>query len=125
MFAKMAWLGAAGALGALARYGLSGVVQKACNAEFPWGTWAVNIAGCFLIGFVWTLAEERALISPQVRLIVLTGFMGAFTTFSTYIFETGQMVRDSQWLWAGANLVGQNVVGLGLLYLGMLAARLS
>lgn len=92
--------------------------------RFPWGTLVVNGLGCFLFGIVWALAEERLVISGETRLILLTGFMGAFTTFSTFAFETGAFVRDSEWLLAVTNLIGQNVLGLALVFLGFTASRL-
>ncbi|MFV2068514.1 MAG: CrcB family protein, partial [Pirellulales bacterium] len=91
---------------------------------FPLGTLAVNATGCLLFGFVWAAAEERALLSTETRSIVLIGFMGALTTFSTYVFESGQMLRESEWLLAGGNFVAQNVLGLLCLYLGTVLARL-
>lgn len=124
MWQKIAWLAAAGALGTLARYGLSGFAQKFHQGAFPVGTLTVNAVGCLLFGFVWVAAEERALLSTESRLIVLTGFMGALTTFSTYVFESGQMLRDSEWLLAGGNFIVQNILGLLCLYLGMVLARL-
>ena len=120
---ELVWLATAGALGTLCRYGLSGIVQRAGAARFPWGTWSVNALGCFLFALVWALAEERLVISGQTRFIILTGFMGAFTTFSTMAFETGELLRESEWLLAMANLAGQNCVGLACLYLGFVAAR--
>ncbi len=124
MWQKLAWLAAAGTLGTFSRYFLSGLVQRLHDGEFPWGTLAVNALGCLLFGLVWTLAEERSLISAQNRAILLIGFMGAFTTFSTYVFETGQMLRDSEWLLAMGNFAGQNVLGFVSLYLGAVLARL-
>lgn len=124
MWQKFAWLALAGALGTLTRYGLGGFAQKFNQGAFPVGTLTVNAVGCLLFGFIWIAAEERALISIETRVIVLTGFMGALTTFSTYIFESGQMLRDSEWLLAGGNFVMQNVLGLLCLYLGMVLARL-
>ncbi len=121
---KMAWLALAGAVGTLARYGLGGWVQKLIPTAFPWGTLAVNAAGCFLFGIVWALAEQRMLISGQTRLILLVGFMGAFTTFSTYAFETAQMLDDSEWLLAAANLLSQNVLGIALVLTGIALGRL-
>lgn len=121
---KLLWLGAAGALGALARYGLAGMVQRVGGAAFPWGTWAVNVVGTFLFGLVWSLAEERMLISGETRLIVLTGFMGAFTTFSTFMFETGTLVRAAEWDLVALNVLGQNVAGLALMFVGMAVGRL-
>ena len=72
---------------------LSGLVQRLAGERFPLGTMAVNLLGCLLFGFVWGYLEGRVGLSPQTRTIVLTGFMGAFTTFSTYAFETVTLVR--------------------------------
>ncbi len=83
---------------------------------FPWGTLTVNLAGSFLFGLVWALATERSVISGDVRIIVLAGFMGAFTTFSTFMFETGELIKDSQWLLAAGNLAIQNVLGLAAVF---------
>ena len=83
MWHEILWIALAGALGTLARYGLGGAVQTVLGQNFPWGTLVVNAIGCLLFGLVWTLAEERLLISGHLRFIVLVGFMGAFTTFST------------------------------------------
>ena len=120
---KLLWLAAAGAAGTLSRYGLGGLVQRLSGGTYPWGTLVVNACGCFLFGLVWALAEERLLISGETRLVVLVGFMGAFTTFSSYAFETGAMLRDAEWLLAGANMLAHNVLGLLLFFLGMVAGR--
>ncbi len=121
---KVLLIAAAGAVGSLARYWLSGFVQEVVGIGFPWGTFAVNVLGSFLFGLVWTLSEERLLISPDARVMILTGFMGAFTTFSTFMFETGGFIRDSQWLLAAGNVVSQVVVGVICVFLGMAAGRL-
>ncbi|MBI3811742.1 MAG: fluoride efflux transporter CrcB [Nitrospirae bacterium] len=121
---KLIWIGLAGALGTFARYGLSGVVQRACGASFPCGTLAVNILGCFLFGLVWSLAEDRLLIRGEVRTVILIGFMGAFTTFSSFAFETAQLLRDAQWASAATNIAAQNVLGIVGLFLGLMAGRL-
>ena len=120
---KLAWLAVLGAAGTLARYGLGGFVQRLHGGAFPWGTLAVNALGCFLFGLVWTLAEERLVISGETRTIVLLGFMGAFTTFSTFAFETGAMLRDTEWLLAAGNLLAQNGLGLGFFFLGAALGR--
>jgi CrcB protein len=114
----------AGSLGALARYGLAGFVQNNSGSSFPWGTISVNVLGTFLFGFIWSLADERLLISSETRLIVLTGFMGAFTTFSTFMFETGTLMQDDQWLMAFGNLSLQLIAGIICLFLGLAAGRL-
>ena len=112
-------LAAAGALGTLARFGLQGAVQRAADTNLPVGTLAVNALGSFLFGIIWPLAEERLLISPEARRILLVGFMGAFTTFSTFAFETGQLARDTQWAAVFGNILAQNVLGIGLFLVGL------
>ena len=121
--AKLAWLAALGALGTLARYGLGGAVQHLHESGFPWGTLAVNTLGCFLFGLVWTLAEERLVISGETRAVVLIGFMGAFTTFSTYAFETAAMLRDAAWLPAAGNVLAHNGLGIAGFFLGVALGR--
>ncbi|MDD5135248.1 MAG: fluoride efflux transporter CrcB [Phycisphaerae bacterium] len=117
MLQKIIYLALAGACGTLARYWLGGLVQRNISAEFPFGTAAVNIVGCLAFGLLWALIENRLALSGQARTIVFIGFFGAFTTFSSFAFETAQMLDDSQWLWASANIILQNVLGL----IGMLA----
>jgi CrcB protein len=120
---KLVSLAAAGALGTLARYGLAGLVQRLHDSGFPWGTLAVNVLGCLFFGVVWSLAEERLVISGETRLVVLIGFMGAFTTFSTYAFETGAMLRDAEWLLAAVNVASQNLLGVAGFFLGIAIGR--
>ncbi|ABA58743.1 camphor resistance protein CrcB [Nitrosococcus oceani ATCC 19707] len=124
MWQKLAWIALAGAGGTLSRYALSGLVQNLCGASFPWGTWVVNGLGCFLFGMIWALAEERLLITGEIRFIVLTGFMGAFTTFSTFAFEASQFLRDSEWLLAAIHLIGQNSLGLVCVFLGFTISQI-
>lgn len=124
MYSRLAWIALAGAVGTLCRYWVSGLVQAAGGDRFPWGTLAVNVAGCFLFGLISGLAEDRLLISNQTRFILATGFLGAFTTFSTFAYETTAYLRDSQWLLASANLVGQNTLGLAAVVVGFAASRM-
>ena len=105
MWKQLLCLALAGALGTLARYGVSALVQLAGRSPFPWGTLLVNAAGCFLFGLIFPLAEGRTTIDPQTRFILLAGFMGAFTTFSTFGFETARLIHESQWGLAAANLL--------------------
>jgi CrcB protein len=124
MMSKIALIALAGAFGTVCRYWLSGLAYDILGKDFPWGTWAVNILGCFLFGLVWILAEERGFLSAQARVLILTGFMGAFTTFSTFIFESGALAGDAQWLKFVLNVGGQNLVGLTALYLGSNLGRI-
>jgi len=119
MMQKMLIIGFAGAMGTLARYGMAGMVQRVVGTSFPWGTVAVNVAGCFLAGLLWSLLEKRIHLDPGLQLALFIGFMGAFTTFSTFILETGHLVRQDAWIHAGANLLLQNVIGLACLAGGL------
>lgn len=121
---KIFWIALAGAGGTLMRYWMGGLVQRLWGGTFPWGTFAVNMTGCFLFGLVWTLAEERLVISGETRAVILVGFMGAFTTFSSFIFETGSLLRDGQWAFALGNAALQNLTGLVLFFLGVALGRI-
>jgi fluoride exporter len=120
---RLLGLAAFGAIGTLARFWLGGLVQRHAGSSFPWGTLVVNAAGCFVFGIVWSLASERSLLRGEARTIVLIGFFGAFTTFSSFAFETVQMLRDGQWLRAVANVGLQNAIGLLLLMAGAALGR--
>lgn len=120
---KLLWLGLGGGLGALSRYGLAGLVHRLYPGSFPLGTFVVNVAGCLAFGLIWGLFDARLAAGPTVRAAVLVGFMGAFTTFSTYMFEGADLMRQGQWAWALAYLGGQNLLGLAGLALGLAAAR--
>lgn len=121
---KLAWLVLAGALGTLARYGLAGFIHRINGASFPWGTVVVNLTGCFLAGLLWSLFENRWAVSGETRTIVLVGFMGAFTTFSAFILETGELLRSAEWLHAAANITVQNSLGVVALFIGAALGRL-
>ena len=116
---KLLAIALAGSAGTLCRYGLGGLVHRVAGAQIPWGTVVVNLLGCFLFGLVWALSEDRLSISSEIRTVILVGFMGAFTTFSTFIFETRELLRDSLWLFACGNLLIQNVGGIATLMLGI------
>ena len=120
---KLLWLAVAGAVGTLSRYALAGFVQRLAGGVFPWGTLAVNGLGCFVFGVIWAMAGERLALGPELRTIVLVGFLGEFTTFSALISESGLLAMDSEWLWATANLLGQNVLGIVTFFLGLLLGR--
>lgn len=120
---QLLWIGAAGALGALTRYGMALAVQRGTGAMFPWGILAVNTAGCFLFGLVFGLAEERGVIRPDLRAIALIGFLGAFTTFSTFAFDTLNLVRSERYFPAAANVLLSNVLGVVAVFAGLALSR--
>lgn len=123
MLQKMLLLAGAGALGTLARYEVSGLAQRLGNGSFPTGTLAVNLIGSFLFGLIWAMVETRMVISAETRTIVLTGFMGAFTTFSTFMFETGGFLQTGQWALAALNILAQNGGGIACMLLGLTAGQ--
>jgi CrcB protein len=117
------YLAIGGTTGTLLRYWLSTLMQGTSKGTFPIGTFTVNMLGCFLFGAVWSLAEGRITLSPHLRLLILVGFMGAFTTFSTFAFESGAFLRDSQLTSAIINIVAQNVIGIIALLIGIALGR--
>ncbi|NLX97985.1 MAG: CrcB family protein [Rhodopirellula sp.] len=121
---KLIWMALAGGLGTLARYWFAGMVQNAAGTFFPWGTAVVNLTGCLLFGLLVAVMEGRFAFSGETRAILLVGFMGAFTTFSTFVFETEQLLANSEWALAAGNLTLQNLVGIFALLLGLTLGRL-
>lgn len=124
MWSKLGLLAVAGLVGTLSRYWVSGYTYQIMGSKFAWGTLAVNVIGCFLFGLIAALADERMLISTNTRFIILTGFMGAFTTFSTFSFETMNYVRDSQFTLAFLNIAVSCLLGFGGIISGTLIARI-
>lgn len=116
---------AAGSIaGGFARYWAAGAVYRWLGTSFPYGTFAVNMLGCFLIGLFDALAGERFVLGPTSRLLLMTGFCGAFTTFSTLALETSNLMKGGDFARALLNAAGSVVLGLILLRLGALAGRL-
>lgn len=124
MLQKLLLISLGGACGALGRFGLAGAVQKSLDSGFPWGTAAVNLIGCCLFGLFWALAVERGALNADVRAFILVGFLGSFTTFSTFISETGQLLTDSGLIVGLGNAAFQVISGIGLFFLGVAVGRL-
>jgi fluoride exporter len=122
---RLLLLAAAGAAGTLCRYGLGGLVQSGLGTRLPWSTLVVNVAGCFAAGLLFGLFENKWAFSGETRVIVFIGFMGAFTTFSSYMLETSELARDAQWVAAVGNMILQNGLGAAALFAGLVAARLA
>lgn len=121
----MKWwlLFAGGGAGAILRYAVGLWVDARTGPGFPWGTFVVNVAGCFAIGVVATLADEHAWISPAARLLLVTGLLGGFTTFSTFGMETWQLVEDGAGWLALANAGGSLAAGIAAVVLGAVLTR--
>jgi fluoride exporter len=113
----------AGALGALARYGLDGAVSRRFPTAFPWGTFVVNISGALVLGFLVTVMTEQLTTAPWLRSVLAIGFLGAYTTFSTLQYETYRLLEDGALGLAAANVGGSAVAGLVAVYLGVVAGR--
>jgi CrcB protein len=113
----------AGAMGALARYGLDGWISQRTGGAFPWGTFVINVTGAFLLGFVFTVLTERLRVSPWVRSSITIGFLGAYTTFSTFTFETFRLLEDGAYFLGMANAVGSLAAGLIAVYAGVVLGR--
>lgn len=120
---KLLFIALGGAIGTVSRYGLAGVVQRLAGGSFPLGTWVVNMLGTFLFGLVFGLLETRLPLNAEARMVLLTGFMGAFTTYSTFMYESHSLLRLGQWGSVLLYLVGQIVLGLLLMHTGLHLAR--
>jgi CrcB protein len=115
---KTILIGLAGLTGTLLRYWLSGLVARQYGETFPWGTMSVNMVGCLVTGAVFHLTEERFLVSPTLRTVILIGLMGGFTTFSSYGLQTFTLLRDGEFGLATLNVGVSNLFGLLMVWAG-------
>jgi len=116
---RLLLVGVGGFLGSILRYLASGWIQQWLQtASFPFGTLAVNVLGCLVIGFLSQLADARGVFTPETRALVFVGVLGGFTTFSTFSNETFNLLRDNEVIPALANLSAHIVLGLGAVWLG-------
>lgn len=116
-------VGAGGFLGAISRYWLSGQVHRWTSSGFPWGTLTVNVVGCLAIGALMAMLETRIFVSPDARLFLGIGVLGSLTTFSTFGYETLELVRRSEFTLAAVNAAGSLVLGLGAVVVGRIMVR--
>jgi CrcB protein len=121
---NLVYVAVGGAIGSSARYLLGGFVHRHTSPYFPYGTFAVNVVGCFAFGVVAALAEHRAAVTPAARTFLLIGVLGGFTTFSSFTYETFALVRDAEFLRALVNVAGQVVVGFAALWAGYAVVRI-
>jgi len=112
-----------GAAGAVMRWLMASSIQRLAGTAFPWGTLAVNALGSFLLGFLFIWLIERSSASELARLAITVGFLGAFTTFSTYSLESVRLLQEGAFPLAMANIFGQVLICLPLTWLGVQLAR--
>jgi fluoride exporter len=111
-------IGLAGLIGTLCRYGLSELITKRFGETFPTGTLIVNILGCFCAGVFFYFFIEKSSVGEMVKTTVMIGFLGGFTTFSSFGLQTFNLVREGQVFWAATYVVLSNAIGLGSVWLG-------
>jgi CrcB protein len=107
-----------GGIGSVLRYLTSTKMAALAGAGFPWGTLAVNVSGSLLIGILATLADERGILAPEPRLLLVVGLLGGFTTFSSFSLETLRLAESGEFLFAGLNVLGNVVLSLSAVLIG-------
>lgn len=112
-----------GAAGAVSRYLVHVWVEQLAGGRFPWGTFVVNISGSFLLGLVFALSIDRAMLAPEIRIPLMVGFIGSYTTFSTLMLESWRLAEDGDMLFLLANIIGSILVGLLALVAGVALGR--
>ena len=110
-------------IGANARWMISRYAAKILTPIFPYGTLFINVTGSFIVGFFMIWTTERVLVDPHWRLLIVVGFCGAFTTFSSFAFETIAYFEQGQWLLMATNFLTNNFLCLGAALAGMALAR--
>ena len=121
---KWIYLISGGIVGTVARYVFAGAVYEKFGAGFPYGTLVVNLSGCFLIGFLDALSAEKFLLSSNLRLFLMTGFCGAYTTFSTFMLETSNLLKDGETWPAFWNAAASVAAGFVVFRLGVLLGKI-
>jgi CrcB protein len=111
-----------GISGALLRYWVSGIFSHLISEDFPWGTLSVNLIGSFLIGLLWAIFSKRLYLTPELRALIFIGFLGSFTTFSSYALESLNLFRNNEIKAAVLNILYNNIFGLFAVILGTASA---
>lgn len=120
---KFIFIALAGAFGSLARYGVATYVQRRTDTVFPWGVFAANMTGSFAFGLIWAYSEDHGWVDEKMRAVIFAGFLGAFTTFSTFAFDNVQLARASNWQFFLMNIVLTNAAGIALAFAGFRAGK--
>lgn len=119
MIKSILLIGLGGGIGSIARYLCQKWFAENIQHPFPWGTFVVNILGCFLIGIFYALTEKTALLSPQTRLFLITGLCGGFTTFSTFAFENMSLLRSGDITYTLLYVAASVLLGIGAVFAGI------
>jgi len=117
------WIGLGGFIGANARYFLGRAIIERYGSAFPWGTLTVNVIGSLMIGIVLEFIAQRVIENPAYRLFLVVGFLGGFTTLSTFAFETVSLLEDDKWARAIAYVLASNVVAIAACFAGVWVVR--
>ena len=120
---KWAFLVIGGAAGTVCRYVLSGLVHEIAGTSFPYGTLVVNLLGCLIIGFLSALTDEKLLLGPEMKVLWMAGFCGAFTTFSTLMLETANLLKDGESAKAFWNVALSVLIGFFVFRLGIVLGK--
>jgi CrcB protein len=124
MVSRFLIIGAGGFAGAVTRYAVALWIGQRWGRSFPLGTFVINVSGSLLIGLLMPLLTERFVVNPHWRLLLVVGFLGAYTTFSTFEYETGALLKDGEWVFAGLNIILSIVVGFVALKMGEMLAKI-
>jgi CrcB protein len=118
------WVGVGGGVGAITRYLLGLWIAERFGTALPWGTFVINVTGSLMIGIILTVLTDKVVADPVWRLLLVVGFLGGYTTFSSYTFEALTLANAGEWVFALAYVLGSNVVGLLAVVLGAVVAHL-
>jgi len=116
-------VGIGGFIGSVSRYYSQQIISKSFPSALPYGTLAVNIVGCFLIGIIYAISEKGNILTPEWRVFLATGFCGGFTTFSTFSYESINLINDGEWLNVSLYVAISVVIGFFSTYLGILIIK--
>ncbi len=124
MLKNILLVGLGGGIGSIARFVCQKYIHDLYPHPFPWGTFFVNILGCFLIGLFYSLSEKGNILTPEWRILLTTGLCGGFTTFSTFSFENIQLLKSGDFTYFFLYAAGSILLGIGATYLGMFIIKL-
>ena len=116
-------VGIGGFFGAVCRYFIDRRISAIAGGSFPWGTFAINVGGSFVVGLLFAVIVERSAFSPALRAPLMIGFLGAYTTFSTLMLESWRLIEDGAWLLAALNIGASVAVGLIAVVAGIVVGR--